>query len=45
LQQPEALPLQVGLLHWVLVEQLLAVARRAEPLELVEVSCPEPLGA
>jgi hypothetical protein len=37
--------LQVGLLHWVLVEWLLAVARRAELLGLVEVSCPELLGA
>jgi hypothetical protein len=37
--------LQVGLLHWVLVERPLAVARRAEPLERVEVSCRVLLGA
>jgi hypothetical protein len=37
--------LQVGLLHWVLVERPLAVAQRAEPLERVEVLCPEPLAA
>jgi hypothetical protein len=37
--------LQVGLLHWVLVERLLAVARRAEPLERAEVSCRELLAA
>jgi hypothetical protein len=37
--------LQVGLLHWVLVERPLAAARREEPLERVEVSCREPLGA
>jgi len=37
--------LQVGLLHWVLVERPLAVAQQAEPLERVEVSCPEPLAA
>jgi hypothetical protein len=37
--------LQVGLLHWVLAEQPLVVAQRAELLERVEVSCREPLGA